>query len=39
LCDTIDREITFWKLAPGAAADVFPDLDRRFRVLAWPDHD
>jgi len=39
LRETIDREITFWKLAPAAAADVFPDLDRRFRVLAWPDHE
>jgi hypothetical protein len=33
---TIDHAITFWKLAPGEAADVFPDLDARFRVLSWP---
>lgn len=31
-----DREITFWELAPDKAADVFPDLDHRFRVMAWP---
>jgi hypothetical protein len=36
---TIDREITFWKLAPEKAADVFADLDRRFRVMAWPGHE
>ena len=39
LRETIDREITFWKLAPDKAADVFPDLDRRFRVMAWPGHE
>jgi hypothetical protein len=36
LRETIDREITFWKLAPDRAPDVFPDLDPRFRVMAWP---
>jgi hypothetical protein len=39
LRETIDREITFWKLAPDKAADVFPSLDPRFRVLAWRDHE
>lgn len=36
LRQTIDRKITFWKLAPDQAADVFGDLDPRFRVLSWP---
>jgi hypothetical protein len=39
LRETIDREITFWKLAPNRSADVFPDLDRRFRVMACPGHE
>jgi len=39
LRETIDREIAFWKLAPAKAADVFPDLDRRFRVMAWPGYE
>jgi hypothetical protein len=39
LRETIDREITFWKLAPDKATDVFPELERRFRVMAWPGHE
>jgi hypothetical protein len=39
LRETIDREITFWKLAPDRADDVFPDLERRFRVMAWSGHE
>ena len=26
-------------MAPDRASDVFPDLDSRFRVLAWKDHE
>jgi len=39
LRETIDREITFWRLAPTESADVFPNLDPRFRVMAWPGHE
>jgi hypothetical protein len=39
LRETIDRDITFWKLTPGKAAAVFPDLDARFRVMAWADRE
>ncbi len=39
LRETIDREIAFWQLTPDKAADVFPDLDSRFRVMAWRDHE
>ncbi len=39
LRETIDREITFWKLAPDQASDVFPNLDDRFRVMSWPDRE
>ncbi|MCA9128181.1 MAG: DUF5060 domain-containing protein [Planctomycetales bacterium] len=34
LREVIDREITFWLLAPSESADVFPNLEPRFRVMA-----
>jgi hypothetical protein len=37
LRETIDRDITFWKLAPDTS--VFENLDPRFRALAWPEHE
>ncbi len=36
LRETIDREITFWKLAPDSALDIFPNLGDRFRSMSWP---
>lgn len=39
LREMIDREITFWQLAPNRLADVFPDVDSRFRVMAWEDQE
>ncbi|MCH5375962.1 MAG: hypothetical protein JJ992_18490, partial [Planctomycetes bacterium] len=35
--EIIDRNITFWKLAPGS--DVFDHLDPRFRALVWKGHE
>jgi hypothetical protein len=35
----IDRDITFWKLAPDTSGEAFPDLDPRFRVMSWKDRE
>lgn len=39
LRETIDRDLTFWKLAPDQASDVFADLDSGFRVMTWSGHE
>ncbi|MCA9052443.1 MAG: DUF5060 domain-containing protein [Planctomycetaceae bacterium] len=36
LRETIDREVTFWRLSPEDGSDVFPGLNERYRVLSWP---
>ncbi len=37
LREIIDREITFWKMAPDVS--IFSNLDASFRGLAWPDQE
>ena len=34
LRETVDAEVTFWRMAPGT--DIFENLDGEFRSLAWP---
>lgn len=35
--ETIDRHISFWKMAPDLT--IFENLDSDFRGLAWPEHE
>lgn len=37
LRETVDANVTFWRMSPGV--DIFPDLDPAFRALSWPDHE
>jgi hypothetical protein len=37
LREIIDRNVTFWKMAPET--DIFSNLDSDFRGLAWPGHE
>jgi hypothetical protein len=39
LRETIDRDISFWKLTPDSGAAVFEGLEPGFRVLAWEGHE